>query len=287
MRLVRSHGIGNDYLVLHSDDEMSPARARALCHRHTGVGGDGVLQAVVSERADYGLVIWNPDGSTAEKSGNGLRIFARYLVDHCLAPLSFTVEVGGAVVSCTVLSDGSGVTVQMGKATVVPQKVPCGAALEEAPVDVGGDTLRLNAVGMGNPHCVCFVDDRLGSVGLPVPETPAEDPLETLPWRRWGALLEVHPLFPNRTNVQLVRVVDRHTLVLRVHERGAGPTLASGSSACAAAVAGVRTGRVASPVRVVMEGGSLIIEVGDDLSVVMTGPVEEICVVQTTRRFPA
>ena len=275
MRLVRSHGIGNDYLVLASPYNLSPPVVRALCDRHTGVGGDGILEPVPSQRADHGLRIWNPDGSLAEKSGNGLRIFARYLVDHCLANLEHTVEVGGAIVRCRVHPDGQRVTVEMGRATCVPAEVPTAAEVWNRADDHAGTLLRLHAVGMGNPHCVVFVDDRLD----------ATTTLDHLPWHSWGARLEQHPLFPNRTNVQFVRVKGPHTLELRVFERGAGPTRASGSSACAAAVAGVKTGRVQSPVRVEMEGGALDIELDASLAVVMTGPVEEIAVIQTTRQF--
>lgn len=275
MRLVRSHGIGNDYLVLASDHALDATIVQQLCDRHTGVGGDGVLEHISSDRADHGLRIWNPDGSTAEKSGNGLRIFARYLVDHCLAELEHTVEVGGQVVRCRVHADGSQVTVEMGAARIDAAGVPTTKRLWNHPLDVAGTTLHVHAVGMGNPHCVVFVDDRLN----------ANRGLDDLPWQTWGAHLETDPHFPNRTNVQLVRVVDPHTLELRVFERGAGPTQASGSSACAAAVAGVQTDRVVSPVRVVMPGGTLAIEVDAALGVVMTGPVEEIAVVQTTRRF--
>jgi diaminopimelate epimerase len=275
MRLVRSHGIGNDYLVLASDDTLGPSVVRALCDRHTGVGGDGILEPVASQRADHGLRIWNPDGSQAEKSGNGLRIFAHYLVDHCLANLEHTIEVGDTVVRCRVHTDGTRVTVEMGHATCVPAEIPTAEVVWNRLDHVAGTPLTLHAVGMGNPHCVVFVDDRLD----------ATTTLDDLPWRAWGARLEVHPLFPNRTNVQFVRVKDPHTLELRVFERGAGPTRASGSSACAAAVAGVKTGRVQSPVRVDMEGGALDIELDAALAVVMTGPVEEIAVIQTTRQF--
>ena len=275
MRLIRSHGIGNDYLVLASHHELTPAVVRALCDRHTGVGGDGVLEPVPSHRAEYGLRIWNPDGSLAEKSGNGLRIFARYLVDHCLANHEHTIEVGGSVVRCRVHLEGSLVTVEMGTATLVPNEIPTADIVWDRPEVIGDTVLRLHGVGMGNPHCVVFVDDRLQDART----------LDQLPWREWGAALEVHPLFPNRTNVQLVQVVGPHTLALRVFERGAGPTRASGSSACAAAVAGVRRGHVSSPVRVEMEGGTLEIQVSADLDVVMTGPVEEIAVIQTTRNF--
>ena len=275
MRLIRSHGIGNDYLVLASDHTLTPELVRALCDRHTGVGGDGVLEPMVSHRAEHGLRIWNPDGSIAEKSGNGLRIFARYLVDHCLANLEHTVEVGGAVVRCRVHPEGSHVTVDMGAATLEPSEIPTVDRVWDRPADIAGTVLRLHAVGMGNPHCVVFVDDQI----------TAEITLDQLPWRTWGARLEVHALFPNRTNVQFVQVTGPHTLTLRVFERGVGPTRASGSSACAAAVAAVKSGRVASPVRVEMEGGTLDIEVDGELLVIMTGPVEEIAVIQTTRVF--
>jgi diaminopimelate epimerase len=277
MRLVRSHGIGNDYLVLASDHLLDARTVQQLCDRHTGVGGDGVLEHVSSDRADHGLRIWNPDGSTAEKSGNGLRIFARYLVDHCLADLDHTIEVGGQVVRCLVHADGGHVTVEMGRATIRPAQIPTTVPLWDHLLPVGDTMLRIHAVGMGNPHCVVFVDDRLDpGVGL-----------DDLPWKVWGATLERHPHFPNRTNVQFVQVIDSQTLELRVFERGVGPTQASGSSACAAAVAGVRVGRVQSPVRVVMEGGTLHIRVGSELDVIMTGPVEEIAVIQTTRTFGA
>ena len=120
MILIKSHGLGNDYLVLHESSlPMTPARVRLLCDRHVGVGGDGVLEKLPGARADYGLRIWNPDGSTAEKSGNGLRIFARYLVDHCGAPARFTVSVESGVVGCHV--EPEAVTVQMGRATFEPQ----------------------------------------------------------------------------------------------------------------------------------------------------------------------
>jgi len=274
VQIVRSHGLGNDYLVLDGGPGMGPELARALCDRHRGVGGDGVLEAVHSERADFGLRIWNPDGSTAEKSGNGLRIFARYLVDHCLAPLDFTVEVPGGVVRCTVDGTSGDVRVEMGVATFVPEEVPVAPDFDAAPVEVCGDHLMVLPVGLGNPHCVVFID------ALPA------GGLDALPWRAWGRALEVHPAFPRRTNVQIAHVVDLHTVDVRVWERGAGETQASGSSACAVAAAGVRGGRLQSPVTVRMPGGALHIGVGPDLSVTLSGPVEEICVVQTTRRFP-
>ncbi len=275
MRLVKSHGIGNDYLVLASNHIIDADVVRALCNRHTGVGGDGVLEAIPSDNADFGLRIWNPDGSLAEKSGNGLRIFARYLVDHCLAPLVFTIEVGGSIVACEVHASGHEVTVSMGQATLSAPEIPARYRLVQGAIEVCGQTLRATAVGIGNPHCVVFVDELLGSEG----------DLDGLPWRTWGAALEVHPWFPNRTNVQFVRVVDRSTLALRVWERGAGETLASGSSACAATVAAFVAGLVSGPVQVRMPGGTLDVTVNDNLDVVLRGPVEEIAVIATSRSY--
>lgn len=275
MRLVKSHGIGNDYLVLASNHIIDGDVVRALCHRNTGIGGDGVLEAIPSDVADFGLRIWNPDGSVAEKSGNGLRIFARYLVDHCLAPLVFTIEVGGSIVGCEVHASGQEVTVAMGQATLSAPAIPATRALVQGTIEVCGQALTATAVGIGNPHCVVFVDALLG---------PNSD-LDALPWRAWGAALEVHPWFPNRTNVQFVRVVDASTLELRVWERGAGETLASGSSACAATVAAFVAGYVAGSVQVCMPGGTLAVTVNDTLDVVLRGPVEEVAVIATSRTF--
>jgi diaminopimelate epimerase len=246
---------------------MTPARARLLCHRHVGVGGDGVLERLPGAGADHGLRIWNPDGSTAEKSGNGLRIFARYLVDHCGAPERFTVSVESGVVRCHVETDA--VTVEMGQATFEPESVPCTQPLSQHPVSVCGVSLPVTAVGVGNPHCVIFF--------------PPETDLDTLPWRQWGAALEVHPLFPNRTNVQFARVLSPDTIELRIWERGAGETAASGSSSCAVAAAAVHQGRLRpcagaeSPVVLLrMPGGVLSVSVSSGLQLTLRGPVQEV-----------
>jgi len=264
MRLIKSHGLGNDYLVLCSGESLSPELVRRVCHRHTGVGGDGILEPVSSDRADHGLRIWNPDGSQAEKSGNGLRIFARWLLDHRTAPATFTVEVPAGVVRCSVDGTTGLVTVEMGRASLEPASVPCRVPLRHTPVEVAGALLRLTAVGMGNPHCVALVEDT---------------DLDALPWRDWGRSLERDARFPNRTNVQVARVRDRANLEARIWERGAGETLASGSSACAVAVAARILGRVDGDVTVHMPGGTLQVRVGEDLSVVQTGPVVEVAAV--------
>lgn len=267
MLLVKSHGLGNDYLILDrwapSEPAPSPrhrvnaAMAVALCDRHRGIGGDGVLEPVLSERATAGLRIWNPDGSLAEKSGNGLRIFARWLVDHRGAPPELTVEVASGVVRCLVRDED--VTVEMGRATFSPEQIPATRPLRLEPVPIGGRTLRLTAVGMGNPHCVVFLDE----------------PLDRLPWRAWGEALERHPLFPNRTNVQFARVLAEDLVEVRVWERGAGETASSGSSACAVGAAARSLGFTGPDLRISMPGGTLLVGVGEDLQITLRGPVEE------------
>ena len=268
MILVKGHGLGNDYLVLHAwtDGALAPAAGYALdaagavglCDRNRGPGSDGVLEPVPSAVATAGLRIWNPDGSEAEKSGNGLRIFARYLVDHRGAPTDLTIEVPSGVVRCTV--DDDAVTVEMGEATLVPHEIPCREPLLDTPIDVLGATLRVTAVGMGNPHCVAFFDGDL----------------DALPWRAWGAALERDGRFPNRTNVQFAAVRSRSLVEARVWERGAGETQASGSSACAVAVAARALGYTEPRIEVRMPGGALHVEVHAERRVTLRGPVEEV-----------
>lgn len=268
MILVKSHGLGNDYLVLDrwSADrpapspglDLSPAAARLLCDRSRGVGADGVLEPVPSTRARAGLRIWNPDGSLAEKSGNGLRIFARFLVDRRGAPAGFQVEVAAGVVGCRV--DPEQVTVEMGRATLEPREIPALETLRLSPVRLGETTLRVTAVGLGNPHAVVLL----------------EEDLDSHPWRAWGAALERHPLFPNRTNVQFARVLGPDLVEARVWERGAGETASSGSSACAVAVAAFELGLVGPELRVRMPGGALEVSVSPTREVTLRGPVEEV-----------
>jgi diaminopimelate epimerase len=268
---VKGHGLGNDYLVLEAealDFPLDPRAVRRICHRNWGVGSDGILLLVPSSRADFGLRIFNPDGSEAEKSGNGLRIFAKYLYDYGrTARTAFTVETRGGLVACQCQVSGSrvtSVTVEMGRATFRPAEIPMTGPEGEAvavPLRVDGRSLTVTAVSVGNPHCVVFAE-RLDEGEV----------------RRLGPLVERHPAFPNRTNVQFARVLGRDRLEIRIWERGAGYTLASGSSSCGAAAAAVRNGLCDhGPVTVVMPGGELTVEVRPDWSLRLRGPVEEIC----------
>lgn len=265
LRLWRAHGLGNDYLVLDAGPPLGPELARALCDRHRGVGGDGVLEPIAPGPATYGVRIWNPDGSIAEKSGNGLRIFARFLTERRGAPPRFSMWTGSETVGCTV-GDAS-ITLQMGRATLAPDRVP---VIAEHPVideawSVGDHTLCVTAIATGNPHLVCFVDT----------------PLDDLPWHDLGHALSHHPRMPNRTNVQFARVLDPANLHIRIVERGAGPTLASGSSSCAAAAAAVRTGRMPpGRIAVHMPGGTLWVGVSEALDLTLEGPVEPVATIE-------
>lgn len=271
MEFIKSHGLGNDYLTLHhSTLPLTPTRVQHLCDRHRGPGSDGILEPLPSEAADYGLRIWNPDGSQAEKSGNGLRIFARYLFDHHNASADFTVEVPAGVVRCQIESDA--VRVEMGQATFVPEEIPCTQRLDRSTIPVRGALLEVTAVGVGNPHCVIWFDEIVI--------------LDQHPWRLWGELLERHVAFPNRTNVQFAKRIGPNAAEIRIWERGAGETAASGSSACAVAAVAVHLGELpAGTVAVHMPGGQLDVDVDEQMNLVLRGPVEEVCAITIAKHW--
>ncbi|HEV8352663.1 MAG TPA: diaminopimelate epimerase [bacterium] len=266
---VKSHALGNDYIVLDPaalSFALTPEAIRRICDRHLGAGSDGILALAASDRADFGLRIYNPDGSEAEKSGNGLRIFARYLYDHRLtSKTQFTIETPGGLVGILLdVRDGDAgqITVDMGAATFASDRIPVTGAPREVVnelIDVDGRPLTITAVSVGNPHCVVFVP------------ALADVDLETL-----GPFLERHPAFPNRTNVQFAEVRSRRRIAILIWERGAGVTMASGSSACAVAAAAVRKGLADRNVTIEMPGGSLEISVAEDWSIRMTGPAVEV-----------
>jgi diaminopimelate epimerase len=266
MRFYKYQALGNDYLVLDGvsvEDLTAPLIAR-ICDRHFGLGSDGILLPSLKNRQDvFELRIFNPDGSEAEKSGNGIRIFARYLWDCGLVRRkAFTVQTVGGAVRCEVRGHGKDIFVEMGRATFDSQAVPIRGHRREVvreAVQVGGHTLRFTGVSVGNPHCVVHADEI--SRGL----------AESL-----GPLLEHHELFPNRTNVQFVKVIDPHRIQIEIWERGAGYTLASGTSSCAAAAASVRLGLCQGNIAVAMPGGVLEIGVGPNFELTMIGPAKRI-----------
>jgi diaminopimelate epimerase len=267
VRFHKYQGLGNDYLVLETGRDPAPpsqALVRRICDRHYGVGSDGILLAGADPGGRISLRIFNPDGSEAEKSGNGLRIFARYLWDvGRVGGTPFEVVTPSGPVRCHVLDGGAQVAVEMGEAsfdsTRIPVSGPPREVVDEA-IEVGGERLRFTGVTVGNPHCVIHTERATSALA-----------------QRLGPLLEHHPQFPNRTNVQFVEVVDRHRIKIEIWERGAGHTLASGTSSCAAAAASVRLGLCdAGGVTVTMPGGDLAIVVSSTFSLHVTGPVAKV-----------
>jgi diaminopimelate epimerase len=272
LAFAKFHALGNDYLVIDpawEPFEPTPGLVQALCDRHLGVGSDGLLLGpftVQGDPAAFGLRIFNPDGSEAEKSGNGLRIFARYLLEtgHAQLPGCRIHTTGGIAEVRYLAPDGSQVQVDMGRPSFRAGDIPyIGiAAHEEAvavPLSLPDGPVTITALSVGNPHCVLF----------PEWVTPAEV-------QRLGPLIERHSAFPNRVNLQLVEVLDRQRIRIEIWERGAGYTLASGSSSCAAAAACRRLGLIDDRLQVLMPGGTLGIDFTDQGRILLTGPVQAV-----------
>lgn len=269
---VKSHGLGNCYIVIDSDKidfELTDERVIRICDLHFGVGSNGILLKVSSKIADFGLKIYNTDASIAENCGNGLRIFSKFLHDYgYLSSDKFTVDILGRLIHCEILEKNAAgkaikVRVDMGKANFVAKQVPVNFPKEECinePVTFGGKEFRINCVSVGNPHCVVFRD-----------ELNQEELL------KYGPIIETDKMFPNRTNVQFAHVVNRNLVEIKIWERGVGNTLASGSSSCAVASAMRKNNLVDKDVTIRMPGGELQISIDEEWNIKMTGPVEEIC----------
>ena len=245
MRFWKWHALGNSYLVV--EEGMAPELARRLCDVRYGIGSDGVIEVVGANGAQAEIVIWNPDGSVAEFSGNGSRIAAAWLGARVGTP-QVTIGVSGRSYPAAIRDDG---TVAMGVGEV--------EVGETETIELGEERIELTAVSVGNPHAVVRLD------------AGRDDLL------RLGPLIEHHERFPERTNVQLVRVDGSNELSVLVWERGAGETSASGSSAVAAAAAAVTNGWCESPVTVHMPGGELRVDLDDETRITLIGPAEEIC----------
>ena len=264
---TKYHGLGNDYLVIDPKNLPAPltaAQIKTICHRNYGIGSDGILLGPLpSKKAKFAVRIFNPDGSEAEKSGNGLRIFSRYLWDQKLVGgEEFAIETAGGVVRSTVFDGGQSVRVEMGQVSFSSDKIPVTGAKREVineKISVGGREFAFCAATIGNPHCV-----------LPLPEISPKLAHE------FGPLLETHANFPNRTNVQFLKVLDRNNIRIEIWERGAGYTLASGSSSSAAAAVAHKLGLCDRVISVHMPGGVIAIEIGDDFEIRMTGGVTKV-----------
>ncbi len=267
MLFSKYHALGNDYLVIDPRNQqtaLTPQRIKIICDRHHGIGSDGILLgSLPSEKAAFALRIYNPDGSEAEKSGNGLRIFCRYLWDNKLVGTgSFTIETKGGIVRAEVLDKGKRIRVEMGKVSFQSQKIPVTGEPREVlleAISAGDRNFQFCGASIGNPHCVVPLDDIS-------PELAGQ----------YGPLLENHSLFPNRTNVQFLKVLDRENIRIEIWERGAGYTLASGSSGCAAAAVARKLGLCDRDITVHMPGGQIEISIDDDFTAVMTGPVTKV-----------
>jgi diaminopimelate epimerase len=270
LAFAKMHGAGNDFVVLDGvRDALPPIEplAARLCDRHLGIGADQLLVVRPSASADFRMEIWNADGSQVEMCANGIRAFYKYLRDHGHTDRA---EIGVETLSGVVRPRWAGsdrVTVDMGRPILAPAKIPTTIAAGDGPVldvplAVDGETLRVSSVSMGNPHAVIYVED-----------------VDAAPVERWGRVIEHHPAFPNRVNVEFVRVLDRGRIAQRTWERGTGETLACGSGACAVAVVSMLRGVVDRAVRIELRGGLLEIAwPGDDAHVEMTGPAAEVFV---------
>lgn len=267
LHFSKYHGLGNDYLVYDcqkNDHNLTDTEVRRICHRNFGLGSDGILVGPIWDGERIGVRIFNPDGSEAEKSGNGARIFARYLKDagYVRTDECDLLTRGGSVHVKYLDAEGKNLTLGMGRLSFWSETVGVTGTPREVvnePLCFGGREYRCTCVSIGNPHCV-----------IPMEEVSKETVCEI------GRFSETAEYFPNRINTQIVKVLDRGNIQIEIFERGAGYTLASGSSSCAAAGAAHKLGLVDGSVRVHMPGGVLFIEIDGDWNVRMTGSVTRV-----------
>lgn len=264
---TKMHGLGNDFVVFDAVQQkiqLSSEQVRKLADRRLGVGCDQILlvEPATDSQSDFFYRIYNADGSESGQCGNGIRCIARFVVDRGLSSKDQLVfQTISSRYETRLLSDGQ-VTVNMGAPVFVPAQIPFSAGQEQLvyPLDIDGETASLSVLSMGNPHAVMRVDD------------VARAPVATL-----GPAIEAHKQFPQRVNIGFMQVVDKENIRLRVYERGAGETLACGTGACAAVVAGSRQGWLAEQVTVQLSGGKLLLQwQGGDHPVWMTGPVTTV-----------
>ena len=273
IKFIKSHGLGNDYIVIDGKDtgySLTKSQIKKICHRNYGIGSDGVLMLCKSNIADYGLKIFNPDGSQAEKSGNGLRIFSAYLYEYKKIKRNkkITIETQGGLTASEFVKEVGRkkyIKVEMGEAIFEQKKIPAKVKSSDEycinkVIKLGNKKFIFNCVSVGNPHCVIFSNKISPDIT-----------------KNYGSKIEVHNYFPNRINVQFAKIINRATVQLEIWERGAGYTLASGSSSCAVVSVGFKLGLLNNKVKVKMPGGILKISIDDKYQLEMEGPVEKIC----------
>jgi diaminopimelate epimerase len=264
---AKYEALGNDYIVIDPnlyDLPMTADTVRRICDRHLGVGSDGILNGPFMEDGRIGLKIFNPDGSECAKSGNGLRIFARYLYESkYVRTQAFSIHTRAGEVEVNILNPEEGlIRVLMGPYTFQSEQIPMAGAPREViqePLEIDGERLLVTCVSVGTPHCVVLLDEI------------SRDRMFQL-----GPRISSHVSFPQRTNVQLMKVSDSRNIQIEIWERGAGYTLASGSSSCASACVAHRLGLVQSPVTVHMPGGELQVEIDQDRGISMTGTARAV-----------
>lgn len=261
------HALGNDYIVIDPNNSklnLDIENIKLICHRNFGIGSDGILYGPIIQNGIYGLRIFNPDGSEAEKSGNGIRIFSKYLVDEGYVDMrQFKLQTQGGEVMIEVLDDyGNMIKVDMGTVTFDSKLIPVngpGREVINEDFNIDGTDYKMTCLSIGNPHCVIPLNNISKDLAL-----------------KLGDKVENNELFPNRINMQLLKVIDRNNISIEIWERGAGYTMASGSSSCAAASAAYKLGLVDDKIKVHMPGGKIDIEIREDGHVYMTGSVDGV-----------
>ncbi len=272
MDFIKMHGLGNDFVIFSQYDKLpdnAPELALKICDRHFGVGADGLVFILPSDVADIRMRIMNSDGSEAEQCGNAIRCVAKHAYDNKLTDKqSISIETQAGVKQVNILlkegmNEISAVTVNMGEPVLKGELIPTAISKDlvlNYPIEIEGNEFSFTAVSMGNPHAVIFVKDA------------ANFDVE-----KWGPIIETHPLFPKKTNVEFVTVKSSDEVIMRVWERGVGQTLACGTGACATAVASVLTGQSARNVLVCLKGGDLRIVWNEkDNNVYMTGEAKKV-----------
>lgn len=276
LTLERYHGLGNDYLVFDpnkNEMELNKAKAEMLCNRNMGLGSDGILEGPFIGEKQMSLKIWNPDGSVAEKSGNGVRIFAKYLKDAgYVQKKNYKLTTDGGQVEITYLNeDGSRLRISMGKISFWSDEIPVTGERREVINEdmVFGRTLYpVTCVSVGNPHCV-------------IPMREISQPLVS----KIGNYSEVARYFPERINTEIMKVIDHNNIAIETFERGAGYTMATGTGACAAAAVSYKLGLTGNKVIVHMPGGELQVEIDENWEVYMTGEVFYVAKIDLSNEF--
>jgi len=272
MNFVKLQATGNDFVLI--DGRRMRQRdwselAKAMCHRHYGVGADGILLILPSKKADFYMRMFNPDGSEAEACGNGLRCAARYAKDNGLAKgLEIKIETSVGMKTAQI-EDSKSIQVAMGKPELKPSSIPVivnrkgipeASLVIDYPLTIGRMKLKITCVSLGNPHAVCFL----------------KQPVADFPLAEVGPKVEHHPMFPNRVNFEIVNVISRKKLKARVWERGVEETLSCGTGACAIAVASRLKKLTDNPVYIILPGGTLTIDWDGKREVFLSGPAEVV-----------